>query len=109
MYVRGRGIRVTVNPSDEKLSGWTAITGWQHESVVAGPNGRAVPARGLDIFALAGGDLKAYVKELVGMADGAGTIVVSILGDATKTLVNPFLNAIEVLIARYSIYSGGTE
>jgi YD repeat-containing protein len=63
-----------------------------------------------DVFAAAGGDLKAVVREFSGSADGAGNLVVAITADAGFPLVSAFLNALEVLVPTQSaldINSGG--
>jgi RHS repeat-associated protein len=64
-----------------------------------------------DVFAAAGGDLKAVVREFSGSADGAGNLVVAITADAGFPLVSAFLNALEVLVPTQSaldINSGGS-
>ncbi len=50
-----------------------------------------------DVFAAAGGDLKAIVREFGGIADGAGNLVVAITADTGFPIVSAFLNALEVL------------
>lgn len=50
-----------------------------------------------DVFAAAGGDLKAIVKEVSGIADGAGNLVIAFSADQGFPIVSAFINALEVL------------
>ena len=50
-----------------------------------------------DVFAAAGGDLQAVVREFSGIADGAGNLVVGITADTGFPIVSAFVNALEVL------------
>ena len=51
----------------------------------------------LDVYATAGGDLKAIVREVSGIADGAGNVVLAFTSDAGFMFASAFINAIEVL------------
>lgn len=73
-------------------------------------NGQPVISH-LDVFAAAGGDLKALVREVSGIADGAGNMVVALTADTGFPIVSAFINGIEVLpgSATYlGIDSGGS-
>lgn len=73
-------------------------------------NGQPVISH-LDVFAAAGGDLKALVREVSGIADGAGNLVVALTADAGFPIMSAFINGIEVLpgsMTYLSIDSGGS-
>ena len=61
----------------------------------------------LDVYAAAGGDLRAIVKEVGGVADAAGNLVLSFTSDPGYLYVSPFINAIEVILERVQINCGG--
>ena len=69
-------------------------------------NGAAVVTH-LDVYAAAGGDLKAIVREVGGTADAAGSLVLAFTADAGHLYVSAFINAIEVLLERVQIDCGG--
>ena len=50
----------------------------------------------LDVYALAGGDNKALVQEVVGTADSGGNLAIAFTGDASKTYINPFVSGLEI-------------
>ena len=59
-------------------------------------NGQPVISH-LDVFAAAGGDLIAIVREVSGIADAAGNLVIALTSDPGFMFVSAFVNALEVL------------
>jgi|GEM_PF-687004 len=59
-------------------------------------NGQPVISH-LDVFKEAGGDLKALVKDVSGIADAAGNVVIALTSDPGYTYVSAFINCLEVL------------
>ena len=51
----------------------------------------------VDVFAAAGGDLKAIVRKVSGIADGAGNVVITLTSDTGHPIVSAFINGLEVL------------
>jgi RHS repeat-associated protein len=60
-------------------------------------NGQPVISH-LDVFAAAGGDLIAIIREVSGIADAAGNLVIALTSDPGFMFVSAFINALEVLL-----------
>jgi RHS repeat-associated protein len=61
----------------------------------------------VDLYGGTTGDLKAIVREVSGIADASGNVVIALTSDPGHTYVTAFINGIEVLLAQDQINCGG--